>query len=165
MIVAAVACTGTKLPACLSEWKKSTPFAMLSAELIDRRSFELLPFEDIVNAGPGGKLAERLRDALDERRLESRSRPERNEELLRLMDPRVPDDAEEIVERRLGWLLDEDARAVIATIARDRGAPYVDAAAGCVIVDEGPTASGGHRIRVDAAVIETADVEQHAAVA
>jgi dihydrofolate synthase/folylpolyglutamate synthase len=45
--------------------------------------------------------------------------------------------------------VDEDARAVIATIARDRGAPYVDAAAGCVIVDEGPTASGGHRIRVE----------------
>ena len=44
--------------------------------------------------------------------------------------------------------LDEDSAAVVSTIARERGAPCIDAAEGCVVVDEGPGEAGGHRIRV-----------------
>jgi dihydrofolate synthase/folylpolyglutamate synthase len=44
--------------------------------------------------------------------------------------------------------LAEESASVIATIARERGAPYFAAAEGCVIVDEGTAPSGGHRIRV-----------------
>jgi dihydrofolate synthase/folylpolyglutamate synthase len=44
--------------------------------------------------------------------------------------------------------LDQDAATVVSTMARERSAPYLAAAEGCVIVDEGSGGSGGHRIRV-----------------
>jgi dihydrofolate synthase/folylpolyglutamate synthase len=44
--------------------------------------------------------------------------------------------------------LDPDSASVIATIARERGAPHIDAMAGCVVNDEGADGTGGHCIRV-----------------
>jgi dihydrofolate synthase/folylpolyglutamate synthase len=48
----------------------------------------------------------------------------------------------------IGGRLEEDSAAVISTVARERGAPYIGAAEGCVMVDEGPCEGGGRRLRV-----------------
>jgi dihydrofolate synthase/folylpolyglutamate synthase len=44
--------------------------------------------------------------------------------------------------------LDAASTARISTVAGGRGAPLIDAADGCEVIDEGPCAAGGHRVRV-----------------
>jgi exodeoxyribonuclease V gamma subunit len=88
----------------------------LANEFLGTLTYDLLPLEDVAQVGLVPDLADRLRASLEEGGQSDRG-GRGSAELLRLIEPRVPDDAFAVARRRLGPLFDAAARGAAGAAA------------------------------------------------